>query len=95
MNYKCWCCGDDCMFCDPPGESCDPSCWCPLCKFSGCPGCCGCTACKAMEIAGRTPKGTERTTSHGGYPGIVHEWDIVRRWLTEDPDMKEKPLTSS
>lgn len=59
---SCWCCGNECMFCDG-NPSCKTttmtSCWCSNCKYGGCDMCCGCPSCIAGARGAYTPDGTE------------------------------------
>ena len=64
---KCWCCGNECMFCSET-ESCGgggtDSHWCAMCKFSGCDWCCGCPECHEKKRGGWSPAGVQ--VRHGG-----------------------------
>jgi hypothetical protein len=65
VSNPCWCCGQECMFCDP-GETvteldhmlshCERLHWCSECKFSGCEYCCGCDECRILKRAGWSPR---------------------------------------
>lgn len=63
----CWCCGHECMFCEP-GTASPPCCgsgeipyvhWCALCKISGCDWCCGCPGCHGNGRGGWSPAGIQ------------------------------------
>jgi len=65
----CWCCGQECMFCENEEPCCSfpggtPGHWCAECKFAACEWCCGCSECRANSRGGWSPKGTQR--NHDG-----------------------------
>lgn len=77
MVGKCWCCGQECMFCTPEENVCEGNLhgdipgvhWCTWCKFSGCDWCCGCPECQQHQRGGWSPSGVQ--VRHGG------AWDRV------------------
>lgn len=83
----CWCCGQECMFCDEDERCSLLEHWCSECKFGACPDCCGCDDCRLNKRAGWTPAGQHRT-SHGGVPLIGVKLTVSQiaadiRWKVE------------
>jgi hypothetical protein len=65
---KCWCCGQECMFCAdiPSLRDCEQGeeHWCSQCKYDLCPWCCGCNECQDHSRGGWSPDGVQ--IRHGG-----------------------------
>jgi hypothetical protein len=65
MVTGCWCCGQECMFCDDGQEPCSHSRhWCALCKIAGCEWCCGCSDCHENRKGGWSQEGAQ--VNHDG-----------------------------
>jgi len=60
MAVGCWCCGQECMWCDPENPAdCGELHWCAECKIAGCEWCCGCSECTRLHRGGWSPEGIQ------------------------------------